>query len=105
MREVTVSKGRQCVFPEVSRTYTFGSSGTSGGFMFSKHLKDIALNEENVDWSKQVRAAALGAWRVLGGSEAWRATVQHHGTANGAHTHTHTYTHTQSPCQPLHHTP
>lgn len=35
----------------MSRTYTFGSSGTSVGQFFKKHLEGIALNSEGVDWA------------------------------------------------------
>lgn len=53
-------KGRQCVFPEVPRTHTFGRDGTSGGVLFDQHLKPMLLNKQRVDWSKQVRFACCG---------------------------------------------
>lgn len=53
LREPHIRRGRQCVFPEVSRTHTFGSSGTSGGILFNQHLRTMVLNTEKIDWSKQ----------------------------------------------------
>lgn len=55
MREPKVRKGRQCIFPEVPRTHTFGKVGTSGGQFFDQHLAVMLLNKEPIDWSKQVR--------------------------------------------------
>lgn len=60
LREPHIRRGRQCVFPEVSRTHTFGSSGTSGGILFNQHLRTMVLNTEKIDWSKQVRSEILG---------------------------------------------
>lgn len=54
MRTPQVRKGRQCIFPEVPRTHTFGRDGTSRGQFFDKHLTIMSLNQENIDWSKQV---------------------------------------------------
>ena len=34
----------------MSRSYTFGSSGTSIGQFYKKHLEGITLNNEGVDW-------------------------------------------------------
>lgn len=60
LRESKVRKGRQCVYPEVSRTHTFGKVGTSGGQLFDKHLSVMLLNKEEVDWSKEVGAEQAG---------------------------------------------
>jgi alpha-1,3-mannosyl-glycoprotein beta-1,2-N-acetylglucosaminyltransferase len=54
MREPKVRKGRQCIFPEVPRTHTFGKVGTSGGQFFDQHLAVMLLNKERIDWSAQV---------------------------------------------------
>jgi alpha-1,3-mannosyl-glycoprotein beta-1,2-N-acetylglucosaminyltransferase len=58
-------KGRQCVFPEVPRTHTFGEKGASGGLGYKDHLENMVLNKQAVDWIKQVRAT--GAWLGRGG--------------------------------------
>jgi hypothetical protein len=67
MREPKVRKGRQCVFPEVPRTHTFGKVGTSGGQFFDQHLAPMLLNKEEIDWTKQVGACSNGVWRGGGG--------------------------------------
>jgi alpha-1,3-mannosyl-glycoprotein beta-1,2-N-acetylglucosaminyltransferase len=54
MRHANVSVERQCVFPEVSRTHTFGEEGTHLGEHFAQHLKTMLLNEERIDWMKKV---------------------------------------------------
>merc|ERR1719343_1687856 len=53
MRRPDVRKGRQCIRPEVSRTFTFGEKGTSAGQFFKTHLSHIKLNTEAIDWSAQ----------------------------------------------------
>merc|ERR1712187_302100 len=53
MRRPDVRKGRHCIRPEVSRSYTFGEEGTSAGQFFKQHLSRIKLNGEFVDWAKQ----------------------------------------------------
>eukprot|EP00775_Hariotina_reticulata_P008428 gene8428-8611_t len=53
MRDVEIRGGRQCVFPEVSRTHTFGQMGTNFGEFFDRHLKSMLLNEERIDWTKK----------------------------------------------------
>lgn len=54
LREPFIRKDRQCVFPEVPRTHTFGVTGTSSGQFFSTHLSSMVLNSNNIDWSMQV---------------------------------------------------
>lgn len=46
MRRPDVRRGRACIRPEVSRTYTFGRKGASGGQFFDKFLSKIVLNEK-----------------------------------------------------------
>ncbi|CAJ1415212.1 unnamed protein product [Effrenium voratum] len=53
MRRPDVRKGRHCIRPELSRSFTFGEEGVSGGQFFKAHLGKIKLNEVMVDWSKQ----------------------------------------------------
>jgi len=51
MRRPDVRKGRQCIRPDVSRSFTFGSQGTSSGQFFEQHLSKIKLNDIAVNWS------------------------------------------------------
>lgn len=53
LREPFIRKNRQCVFPEVPRTHTFGVKGTSSGQFFSIHLSTMILNTEDIDWQLQ----------------------------------------------------
>lgn len=53
MRRPDVRQGRHCIRPEVSRSFTFGEQGTSGGQFFKTHLSKIRLNEQPVDWANQ----------------------------------------------------
>ena len=57
MRKPDVRKGRQCIFPEVSRTHTFGAKGASRGGFYRKHFANMMLNKDNTDWSKQASGA------------------------------------------------
>lgn len=50
LREPAQRKGRSCIYPGVSRVYTFGAEGTSTGWFFAPWLTSMQLNEENVDW-------------------------------------------------------
>lgn len=50
MRLNATRRGRQCIRPEVCRTYNFGREGTSHGQYFAQYLADIALNDVEVDW-------------------------------------------------------
>lgn len=64
MRRPKVRQGRQCLFPEVPRTHTFGKVGTSGGQFFDQHLAVMLLNNDKIDWTKQVRGMILAIMNV-----------------------------------------
>ncbi|KAL0484649.1 alpha-1,3-mannosyl-glycoprotein beta, partial [Acrasis kona] len=51
LRDPDVRKGRACIRPEISRTYTFGAKGVSLGQFYEQYLKHIKLNQVPVDWS------------------------------------------------------
>ena len=51
MRLGAVRKGRQCLRPEICRTYNFGAVGSSKGQYFKTYLQHTALNQEPVDWA------------------------------------------------------
>ena len=53
MRLSSIRQGRQCIRPEVCRTYNFGEQGSSRGQFYHKFLKPIRLNDVPVDWTKQ----------------------------------------------------
>ena len=53
MRLRAVRNGRQCIRPEICRTYNFGEKGSSHGQYYAKYLKPIKLNDVLVDWQKQ----------------------------------------------------
>ena len=53
MRLRAVRNGRQCIRPEVCRTYNFGEKGSSHGQYYAKFLKPIKLNDIMIDWQKQ----------------------------------------------------
>ena len=53
MRLNAVRKGRQCIRPEICRTYNFGAVGSSKGQYFRAYLQHTALNEVPVDWAAQ----------------------------------------------------
>lgn len=61
MRRPKVRQGRQCLFPEVPRTHTFGKVGTSGGQFFDQHLAVMLLNNDKIDWTKQDLSQLEGA--------------------------------------------
>lgn len=63
MRRKDVRKGRQCVFPEVSRTHTFGEIGNSGGMFYKQHLANMVLNQERFNWTTMVGVLCLGPTR------------------------------------------
>lgn len=52
-RESKQTKNRSCIRPEISRTYTFGQIGSSGGWFYMEFLQKMQLNKKNIDWSKQ----------------------------------------------------
>ena len=53
MRLQQQRRERHCIYPEVSRTYTFGAVGASQGQFFKDHLASIVLNKEPVDWRNE----------------------------------------------------
>lgn len=53
VREPEQRKGRDCIRPEIGRTYTFGEVGTSQGQFFEQYLKDMQLNSEDIDWDEE----------------------------------------------------
>lgn len=53
MRGERVRQGRQCVRPDVCRTYNFGKSGASKGQFFSQYLAPVRLNTAWVPWTRQ----------------------------------------------------
>ena len=53
MRLRTVRNSRQCIRPEVCRTYNFGEKGSSHGQYYANFLKPIKLNDVMVDWEHQ----------------------------------------------------
>lgn len=66
LRESKQRRGRSCVFPEVSRVYTFGREGTSGGHLYEGWLKHMRLNKEHVEWEEMdveyLRQDRYDAW-------------------------------------------
>ena len=52
MRLNKTRKGRQCIRPEVCRTYNFGEKGSSKGFYYKRFLAPIRLSAAEIDWSK-----------------------------------------------------
>ncbi|KAL3158246.1 hypothetical protein ABBQ38_010498 [Trebouxia sp. C0009 RCD-2024] len=53
MRLRSVRKSRQCIRPEVCRTYNYGEKGSSNGQYYAKFLKPIKLNDVMVEWQSQ----------------------------------------------------
>jgi hypothetical protein len=51
MRLPKVRKNRQCIRPEISRTYTFNQDGTSKG-EYGEFLKNILLSNYDINWMK-----------------------------------------------------
>lgn len=51
MRQPEVRQGRQCVFPEASRTHTYGKAGTSGGMLYRDHLANMLLSNATLVWT------------------------------------------------------
>lgn len=57
MRRPDVREGRQCLRPEICRTYNFGEHGSSGGQFYYSYLVPIKLNTADVPWRKKVRGS------------------------------------------------
>jgi len=54
LRETPQRQGRACIFPEISRTYTFGlKDGISQGQFADKYLKPIILNDDYIEWQNK----------------------------------------------------
>ena len=53
MRMNTTRRGRQCLRPEVCRTYNIGRLGASKGQFYNQFLAPVALNTEFVHWTAQ----------------------------------------------------
>ncbi|GAB4813763.1 hypothetical protein N2152v2_000809 [Parachlorella kessleri] len=86
MRQNATRQGRQCIRPEVCRTYNFGEFGSSEGQFFRQFLQPIVLANESVPWGQMDMsylepgryardfAAQLAAARVVtDAAEAWAA--------------------------------
>ncbi|KAK3287077.1 hypothetical protein CYMTET_5397 [Cymbomonas tetramitiformis] len=52
MRLRHVRRGRQCIRPEVCRTFNFGEQGSSHGYFFKQYLAKIKVNQEEVQWNE-----------------------------------------------------
>ncbi len=59
MRMEEVRRGRQCLRPEICRTYNFGERGSSRGQFYYRYLVPIKLNTADVPWAKMVRFELL----------------------------------------------
>lgn len=53
LREPPQRMNRDCIRPEISRTYTFGERGSSGGQFYNQFLRTIQLNKEDIDWDNE----------------------------------------------------
>jgi alpha-1,3-mannosyl-glycoprotein beta-1,2-N-acetylglucosaminyltransferase len=53
LREPAQTRGRDCIFPTVSRSKTIGEMGSSSGQFFGKYLSRIVLNDIAVDWERE----------------------------------------------------
>ena len=65
MRGRSVQQGRQCIFPEMPRTHTFGKDGTSEGQFYDEHLKEMLLIQEEVAWQEVVSGGRYCPRRAL----------------------------------------
>ncbi len=52
MRNPNISRGRQCIRPEVARVSNFGERGVSMSFHFENHIAKVRPGSERVDFSK-----------------------------------------------------
>ncbi|XP_063631330.1 alpha-1,3-mannosyl-glycoprotein 2-beta-N-acetylglucosaminyltransferase-like [Cydia splendana] len=53
LRDAVNTRGRACIRPEISRTYTFGKAGVSKGLFYDNYLQYIVLNSEFVEFTKR----------------------------------------------------
>lgn len=51
MREPPQRKGRHCLHPEISRSYTFGEVGSSGGQFWHSYLQHVRLYDKFVPFT------------------------------------------------------
>lgn len=51
LRSPAVTRGRQCIRPEVSRTANFGERGVSQSYNYEKHIAQVKLNQAPVNMS------------------------------------------------------
>jgi alpha-1,3-mannosyl-glycoprotein beta-1,2-N-acetylglucosaminyltransferase len=51
LRSTKLTRGRQCIRPEVSRTANFGAEGVSRAFNHEKHVAQVVLNQQAVNFS------------------------------------------------------
>ncbi|XRB03935.1 alpha-1,3-mannosyl-glycoprotein beta-1,2-N-acetylglucosaminyltransferase [Pycnococcus provasolii] len=59
MRLAKTRKGRECIRPEICRTYNIGEKGASKGQFFKTFLKDIRISAEPVDWERRLEDGQL----------------------------------------------
>jgi len=52
VREPQQKLGRDCIHPEISRTYTFGAEGASHGQFYQENLASIKLNDVPVKFEE-----------------------------------------------------
>ena len=52
MRLNSTRKGRQCIRPEICRTYNFGARGSSKGQFYKRFLAPIRLSTSTLDWTQ-----------------------------------------------------
>jgi alpha-1,3-mannosyl-glycoprotein beta-1,2-N-acetylglucosaminyltransferase len=53
LREPAQTRGRDCVYPTVSRSKTIGEIGSSVGQFYDAYLSRIVLNSVKVDWANE----------------------------------------------------
>jgi alpha-1,3-mannosyl-glycoprotein beta-1,2-N-acetylglucosaminyltransferase len=58
LRMPQVRAGRQCVFPEVPRTHTYGKVGASRGEGYKRYLETMPLDSAVIEWDAQVSGFA-----------------------------------------------
>ncbi len=62
MRLNEVRKGRECVVPDVSRTYHFGSTGIN----MNSYFQDVYFNKHNFNTDPDVRLSNVERCVVVG---------------------------------------